>query len=142
MEAANIINSAKENLKKLEEIPQTEDMIYKNAIISRQMGELAAAGYNLNQLKTGKYGKKAGETLGDIYKSLNNQHKAIDEYRKVINSGDGSPSAYVSIANAMMFLSSASLYAQSNWAYVKSTSRGTVEILFKANSGIYPPYSI
>ena len=101
IENANIINSAKENLKKLETITLTEDALYKNAIISRQMGELAASAYDLKQLKSEKYYKNATETLGDIYKSLNNQQKAIDEYRKVIKTGASSPSAYFKYALIM-----------------------------------------
>ncbi len=101
VENANIINSAKENLKKLETTIQNEDVIYKNAIVSRQMGELAAAAYDLKQLKSEGYVNKATETLGDIYKSLNNQQKALDEYRKVIKTNKANSSAYFKYALIM-----------------------------------------
>lgn len=52
----------------------------------RSQGELAAAGYEFIQLfPNSTYSREALENAGDIYKSLNNEHKAMESYRKILS---------------------------------------------------------
>lgn len=62
------------------------DAKYANAKNLRSQGEIAAAGYDLNKLKStgGKYEYDITCALSDIYKSLNNRQMAIENVRSAV----------------------------------------------------------
>jgi Tfp pilus assembly protein PilF len=58
---------------------------FNNARILRAQGELAASGFDFQQLKTGEYSTLAYENLGNIYKNLNNLSLGMDYIKEAIN---------------------------------------------------------
>jgi len=78
-----IQNNLNQLLKKYENL--TADAKFQNAKNLRANGEIAAAGYEFNQLKgNAKYKGQAENALFDIYKSLNNQRMALESVRAVL----------------------------------------------------------
>lgn len=60
-----------------------DDTLYQNAKNLRASGEMAASAYDFNKIKNNsKYTYNVLLTLSDIYKSLNNQHMALENIRK------------------------------------------------------------
>jgi len=66
------------------------DKLFAQAKSLRTQGELAASIYDFNQLfNNSTYSKQALENAGDIYKSLNNDYKAMDSYRQLLKKDPG-----------------------------------------------------
>lgn len=79
--AQNEINSLEKRLMQ----NQTPQARLQNAKILRAQGELAASGYDFQQLKNGQYKEIAYENLGNIYKNLNNLLLGMDYIKDAIN---------------------------------------------------------
>ena len=71
--------------KRLGENPADTTSRFQSAKNLKAQGELAAAGYDFQQLKTGTYSKQAYENLGNIYKNLNNFMLAMDYMKTAID---------------------------------------------------------
>lgn len=85
---ATIANSSTREIADLEKrlnIAQTPDAKLKEAKILKAQGELAASGYDFQQLKNSKYKETAYTNLGNIYKNLNNQAGALDSYKAALD---------------------------------------------------------
>lgn len=83
-----VANSAQKEINDLEKrlnLSQSEESKLKEARILKAQGELAASGYNFQELKNSKYKEDAYKNLGNIYKNLNNQSKAIDSYKTALD---------------------------------------------------------
>lgn len=66
-------------------INSTPQARYNNARALRAQGELAAAGYDFQQLKNGEFSSSAYENLGNIYKNLNNLSMGMDYMKEAID---------------------------------------------------------
>lgn len=85
---AQIANSALNEINSLEKRlaqSQTPQNRLLNAKTLKAQGELAAAGYDFQQLKNGQYAEVAYENLGNIYKNLNNLSLGMDYMKSAIN---------------------------------------------------------
>lgn len=85
---ASLISAAKSEIVSIENKLQTVSSAqsrFQNAKILRAQGELAASGYDFQELKTGQYKKEAYENLGNIYKNLNNLMLAMDYMKEAID---------------------------------------------------------
>lgn len=69
----------------------TAEARIQNAKILKAQGELAAAGYDLHQIKNSKYNETAYENLGNIYKNLNNLALAMDYFKTAIDINPKNP---------------------------------------------------
>ncbi len=86
IQAPELLSTAEINLKRINRESKEPASIYKSAVSARRIGSFAEAGYDFNQLiENSTYSAKAYEALGDIYKSFNNQNRAIECYRKILN---------------------------------------------------------
>lgn len=85
---ASLANSALKDITDLErriqqaQSPQTR---FQSAKALRAQGELAASGFDFQQLKEGQYKESAYENLGNIYKNLNNLSLGMDYMKNAIN---------------------------------------------------------
>lgn len=77
----NEINSLEKRLT----IAQTPQIRLQSAKALKAQGELAASGYDFQQLKNSQYKEAAYENLGNIYKNLNNLSLGMDYIKEAIN---------------------------------------------------------
>ncbi len=85
---ASLANSAKSDINSLEgrlQIGLNPQSRFQNAKILRAQGELAASGYDFQELKNTQYKIDAYENLGNIYKNLNNLVLAMDYMKEAID---------------------------------------------------------
>ncbi|MBR1976896.1 tetratricopeptide repeat protein [bacterium] len=100
IQAPELLSTAEINLKRISRESTDPAHIYKNAVSARRIGSFAEAGYDFSQLtENPTYSARAHEALGDIYKSFNNQNKAIESYRKILNAKN--PQVYFKYALIM-----------------------------------------
>lgn len=85
--ALNEIN----NLEKRLSLSQTPQARLQSAKTLKAQGELAASGYDFQQLKQGQYEEIACENLGNIYKNLNNLSLGMDYMKNAININPKNP---------------------------------------------------
>lgn len=77
--------------KRLTDEPTTPDGRMYRAKSYRAQGELAAAGYELQQIKNSKFKEFAYENLANIYKNLNNLSLAMDYIKNAIDINPKNP---------------------------------------------------
>ena len=90
----SLANSATGEINSLEKrlsIAQNQSSRLQNAKILKAQGELAAAGYDFQLLKSGQYKETAYENLGNIYKNLNNLSSAMDYFKDAISFNPDNP---------------------------------------------------
>ena len=75
-------------------ISTTASARIQNANAFKTQGELAAAGYELEQIKSSNYKEIAYENLGNIYKNLNNLAKAMDYFKMAIDINPKNPKTH------------------------------------------------
>jgi len=90
-QAANISLKAISELEKRLDLAQTSQNRLQNAKILKAQGELAAAGYDFQQLKSSQYSEIAYENLANIYKNLNNLAYAMDYIKTAIDINPKNP---------------------------------------------------
>ncbi len=100
VQAPELLSTAEVNLKRINRESTEASSIYKNATNARRIGSFAEAGYDFAQItENPTYSARAWEALGDIYKSFNNQNRAIECYRKILNAKN--PQVYFKYALIM-----------------------------------------
>ncbi|MBQ8635084.1 tetratricopeptide repeat protein [bacterium] len=82
---ANASNKSIVELEKRINQAQSPQTRFQMAKMLRAQGELAASGYDFQQLKEGQYKEAAYENLGNIYKNLNNLSMGMDYIKNAIN---------------------------------------------------------
>ncbi len=85
---ASLANSALKDIVDLErriQQAQNPQARLQSAKALRAQGELAASGYDFQQLKESQYKETAYENLGNIYKNLNNLSLGMDYMKSAIN---------------------------------------------------------
>ena len=85
---ANLANSIFNEINSLEKklaISQNPQSRLQNAKALKAQGELAASGYDFQQLKNSQYKEIVYENLGNIYKNLNNLSQGMDYMKEAIN---------------------------------------------------------
>lgn len=84
----DLANSALGEINSLEKrlvIAQNSQTRLQSAKALKAQGELAASGYDFQQLKNSQYKETAYENLGNIYKNLNNLSLGMDYMKEAIN---------------------------------------------------------
>lgn len=85
---ANLTNSIFNEINSLEKrlnVAQNVQSRLQSAKSLKAQGELAASGYDFQQLKNSQYKEQAFENLGNIYKNLNNLSLGMDYIKEAIN---------------------------------------------------------
>ncbi len=91
---SNLISSSLKEINDLEKrlaVSSSLESRIQSAKILKAQGELAAAGYELEQVKNTKYKEVAYENLGNIFKNLNNLASAMDCYKSAIDINPKNP---------------------------------------------------
>ena len=91
---AQLANSAQNEINSLEKrlsIALNPQSRFQSAKALKAQGELAASGYDFQQLKDGQYAEVAYENLGNIYKNLNNLSLGMDYMKNAININPKNP---------------------------------------------------
>ncbi len=94
---SSIIASASKDINDLEKkfnVLQDPESRLKRAKLLKAQGELAASGYEFQQLKNSKYPETVYKNLANIYKNLNNQAGALDSYKMAIDINPKNPETH------------------------------------------------
>lgn len=92
-----LISSAKGEINSLEnrlQLASTQSARFQNAKFLKAQGELAAAGYDFQELKNSTYKEQVYENLSNIYKNLNNVMMGLEYIKTAIDINPKNPKTH------------------------------------------------